>query len=222
MPQDSSHPLEPSALPALPMARSLRILFRCRFKTRGRAGCARAAAWSGSGAAGAGAVISLAADLCLASEQAKFAFLFTKVGLAGADMGSAYLLPRMVGLSRATELLMLGETIDSSTADGLGLAYKVVADDELHDATAELSTRLATGPTLAYASTKMLLSRELDMDLAAALEHVSPLGTVEVHGFAERVAGRPPIATRRSSRCRSRQPTTRSRKATSPSAQTGP
>ncbi|HJR45842.1 MAG TPA: enoyl-CoA hydratase family protein, partial [Actinomycetota bacterium] len=121
-------------------------------------------------AAGAGSVIALAADFRVLARSASFAFLFTKVGLAGADMGSAYLLPRMIGLSRATELLMLGETINSSTADALGLAYKVVDDDDLIRVTAELARSLADGPTLAYAKTKELLTREMDLSLADAIE----------------------------------------------------
>lgn len=121
-------------------------------------------------AAGAGSVIALAADFRVMARSASFAFLFTKVGLAGADMGSAYLLPRMVGLSRATELLMLGETIDSQTAAALGLAYRVVEDGELVAVTNELAQSLADGPALAYASTKLLLTRELDMGLVDALE----------------------------------------------------
>lgn len=121
-------------------------------------------------AAGAGAVIALAADFRILARSASLAFLFTKVGLAGADMGSAYLLPRLVGLSKATELLMLGESLDATETDRLGLAHAVVEDEGLPAAAAELGKRLAAGPALAYASTKMLLSRELDMDLAGALE----------------------------------------------------
>jgi enoyl-CoA hydratase/carnithine racemase len=121
-------------------------------------------------AAGAGAVIALAADLRLAARSASFAFLFTKVGLAGADMGSAYLLPRLVGLGRATELLLLGEKVGAERAAEIGLASAVVDDDTLSDRTRELARRLAEGPTFALASTKMLLSREIDMDLAGALE----------------------------------------------------
>jgi enoyl-CoA hydratase/carnithine racemase len=121
-------------------------------------------------AAGAGSVIALAADFRLLARSASFAFLFTKVGLAGADMGSAYLLPRMVGLSKATELLMLGETLDSASVDALGLAHRVVEDGELAAVTNELARTIAEGPVLAYANTKLLLSRELDMDLAGALE----------------------------------------------------
>jgi enoyl-CoA hydratase/carnithine racemase len=121
-------------------------------------------------AAGAGAVIALAADLRVAARSARFAFLFTKVGLAGADMGAAYLLPRLVGLGRATELLLLGETIDAETADRYGLVTRLVDDEELRPAAAELAGALARGPALAYANTKTLLSRELDLDLAGALE----------------------------------------------------
>lgn len=121
-------------------------------------------------AAGAGSVIALAADFRVVARSASFAFLFTKVGLAGADMGSAYLLPRMVGLSRATELLLLGETIDSATIESLGLAYRVVEDGELPVVTNELARALADGPARAYATTKQLLTRELDTDLTNALE----------------------------------------------------
>lgn len=121
-------------------------------------------------AAGAGAVIALAADIRLLARSAKFSFLFTKVGLAGADMGSAYLLPRVVGFGRATELLMLGESVAADDALPMGLAYRVVEDRQLGAEANELARRFADGPALAYANTKMLLSRELDMDLAGALE----------------------------------------------------
>ena len=121
-------------------------------------------------AAGAGAVIALAADLRLLAESASFHFLFTKVGLAGADMGSAYLLPRVVGLGRAGEILLLGEEVGSQQALAIGLANRVVPDDELQTSAGELAGRLAEGPVLAYGATKMLLSRELDMDLGSAIE----------------------------------------------------
>lgn len=121
-------------------------------------------------AAGAGSVIALAGDFRLLARSARFAFLFTKVGLAGADMGSAYLLPRVVGLGRATELLVLGDTIDAEHADRIGLATRVVEDAELPEAAAALARRLAEGPAFAYSTTKKLLSRELDMDLSSAIE----------------------------------------------------
>ena len=121
-------------------------------------------------AAGAGSVIALASDFRLLAESASFAFLFTRVGLAGADMGSAYLLPRLVGLGRATELLILGDKIDAAQADRIGLATRVVADASLGAETAALAKRLADGPALAYSTTKVLLTRELDMDLGSSIE----------------------------------------------------
>lgn len=121
-------------------------------------------------AAGAGAVIALAADLRILAESASFHFLFTKVGLAGADMGSAYLLPRVVGLGRATEFLLLGEPVDAGRAVDVGLATRMVGDADLVQVATDLALQLASGPTLAYGSTKILLSRELDMDLGSAIE----------------------------------------------------
>ena len=121
-------------------------------------------------AAGAGAVLALAADFRLLASSAKFSFLFTKVGLAGADMGAAYLLPRIVGLGRASELLILGGEVDPARAAAIGLATRVVPDDELQPTAHELARRLADGPALAYATTKILLTRELDLDLAGAIE----------------------------------------------------
>jgi len=121
-------------------------------------------------AAGAGSVIALASDFRLLARSAKFAFLFTKVGLAGADMGSAYLLPRLVGLGRATELLILGDKVDSARAEAIGLATQVVEDEELPATAAALARRLADGPALAYSTTKVLLTREQDMDLGSSIE----------------------------------------------------
>ncbi|MGZ4631506.1 MAG: enoyl-CoA hydratase family protein [Actinomycetes bacterium] len=121
-------------------------------------------------AAGAGAVIALASDFRVVSDSARFAFLFTKVGLSGGDMGAAYLLPRVVGVSRATQLLMLGDTIDAATADRFGLVSELVADSELDTAVGRLARRLAESPSLALAQTKALLTRELDMSLSASME----------------------------------------------------
>jgi enoyl-CoA hydratase/carnithine racemase len=121
-------------------------------------------------AAGAGAVIALAADFRLLASSASFRFLFTQVGLAGADMGSAYLLPRLVGLGRATEILMLGERVSPERAVEIGLAGSVVEDDQLSAEAGALAARLAGGPALAHACTKIALTRELDMDLAGAIE----------------------------------------------------
>lgn len=121
-------------------------------------------------AAGAGAVIALAADFRVATPAARFAFLFTKVGLSGADMGAAYLLPRLVGLGRATKLLMLGDTIDAAEAERIGLISELVAEDKLDETVNGLAQRLATGPAQAYAQTKALLTKEQDMSLGTAIE----------------------------------------------------
>lgn len=121
-------------------------------------------------AAGAGSVIALAADFRVVTSSARFAFLFTKVGLSGGDMGAAWLLPRLVGVGRATQLLMLGDTIDAETADRYGLVSQLVTDDGLDEAVTVLARRLADGPTLAFSQTKSLIQRELEMSLAAAVE----------------------------------------------------
>lgn len=121
-------------------------------------------------AAGAGSVLALASDFRLLSDNASFAFLFTRVGLSGADMGAAYLLPRMIGLGRATELLMLGDRVSAARALTIGLANDVVPGAELLERATALARRLADGPALAYATTKTLISRELDMDLSSAIE----------------------------------------------------
>ena len=120
--------------------------------------------------AGAGACIALASDIRIAAEEAKIAFLFVKVGLSGADMGAAYLLPRVVGLGKATELLYTGDFISAQEAERIGLYNKVVPRDQLAATTRELAERLARGPAFALAKTKELLDREAHMNLEAALE----------------------------------------------------
>lgn len=121
-------------------------------------------------AAGAGAVIALACDFRIGSEQASLAFLFTKVGLAGADMGAAYLLPRIVGVARATEILFFGEPIEARDALRLGLLTRVVPRGVLMTEARDMADRLAAGPAFAYGITKTLLNQELDIDFAAAIE----------------------------------------------------
>lgn len=120
--------------------------------------------------AGAGACIALASDIRIASDEAKIAFLFVKVGLSGADMGAAYLLPRVVGLARATELLFTGDFISAQEAERIGLYNRVVAGDKLAETTRELAERLAQGPAFALEKTKEMLNREFHMNLEAALE----------------------------------------------------
>ncbi|WP_406510680.1 enoyl-CoA hydratase family protein [Streptomyces sp. NBC_00212] len=121
-------------------------------------------------AAGAGAVLALAADFRIADPSARFAFLFTKVGLSGGDMGAAYLLPRVVGLGHATRLLMLGDPVRATEAERIGLLSELTDEGRADERAAELARRLADGPALAYAQTKALLTAELDMPLAASVE----------------------------------------------------
>jgi enoyl-CoA hydratase/carnithine racemase len=121
-------------------------------------------------AAGAGAVIALACDFRIASEKAKIAFLFVKVGLAGADMGAAWLLPQVVGLARANELLMLGDPIVADEAQKIGLVNRVVAPEKVLDEAHALALRLARGPRFALGMTKRMLNVEPTMSLADALE----------------------------------------------------
>ncbi|MET8452572.1 enoyl-CoA hydratase family protein [Streptomyces sp. NPDC005209] len=121
-------------------------------------------------AAGAGAVLALAADFRVADHTARFAFLFTRVGLSGGDMGAAYLLPRVVGLGHATRLLMLGESVRAAEAERIGLISQLTEDGHVDEAAQALARRLADGPALAHAQTKALLTAELDMPLAAAVE----------------------------------------------------
>jgi len=120
--------------------------------------------------AGAGAVLALASDLRIASEKARLAFLFTRVGLTGADMGAAYLLPRVVGMGRAFELLLLGDTIDASTAERYGLVNRVVPHGDLLPAAYEWARRLGEGPTPAIGMSRAMRNRELHMGLLPAVE----------------------------------------------------
>lgn len=120
--------------------------------------------------AGAGACIALAADIRIAAEEAKIAFLFVKVGLSGADMGAAYLLPRVVGLAKATELLYTGDFISAQEAERIGLYNRVVPESQLAATSREFADRLARGPAFALAKTKEMLDREANLNLEAALE----------------------------------------------------
>ena len=112
---------------------------------------------------GAGAVMAAACDIRIAAESARIAFLFTKVGLSGADMGAAWLLPRIVGHGLASELLMLGEFIDSKRAAAIGLYNQVVPDDELAERGMEVARELAAGPAFGLAVTKRMLDAEWNM-----------------------------------------------------------
>ncbi|MFI6421075.1 enoyl-CoA hydratase family protein [Streptomyces sp. NPDC050842] len=133
-------------------------------------------------AAGAGAVLALAADFRVADPTTRFAFLFTRVGLSGGDMGAAYLLPRVVGLGHATRLLMLGEPVQAAEAERIGLVSELTEEGAADTRAAALARRLADGPALALAQTKALLSAELDMPLAASIELDAATQALLMHG----------------------------------------
>jgi enoyl-CoA hydratase/carnithine racemase len=122
-------------------------------------------------AVGAGAVIACASDFRIASADAKFGFIFPQVGLCGADMGITYLLPRLVGLTHASELLFFGEKIDAQRALEIGLVNRVVPDGAAAQALAQdWAARLAKGPAFAHAMTKQMIESEHQMTLAEAIE----------------------------------------------------
>lgn len=120
--------------------------------------------------AGAGAVMALASDFRVLAEDAGIHLLFTKVGLTGSDMGIAYLLPRLVGTARATEILMFGEKVPAAQALEWGLANRVAPKDDVVKVARELSQKLLDGPPLGLRVTKRMLNNEWSMDLASAIE----------------------------------------------------
>jgi len=121
-------------------------------------------------AVGAGAVIALACDVRIAGERAKLGFIFPKVGLCGADMGAGYLLPRVVGLGRATELLFTGDVVGADEALRIGLVNRVVPEGECVGVAQALAARLASGPAFAHAMTKQMLESEHGLSLEQAIE----------------------------------------------------
>jgi enoyl-CoA hydratase/carnithine racemase len=120
--------------------------------------------------AGAGAMIALAADLRLGSSQAKTAFLFSRVGLAGADMGACALLPRVIGHGRATELLLTGRSMSAQEGADWGFFNRLVAPEQLHEQSIQLADSLASGPNFAHGMTKTMLHQEWSMSLDMAIE----------------------------------------------------
>jgi 2-(1,2-epoxy-1,2-dihydrophenyl)acetyl-CoA isomerase len=125
-------------------------------------------------AAGAGAAFTFACDVRLVGQSAGFNLAFAAIGLSS-DSGSSWNLPRLVGLARAKELLLFPRTVDADEALRLGLATRVVPDDELPAAAAELAARLAAGPTMAYAAIRDALAFSQTHDLAESLEHEAGL-----------------------------------------------
>jgi 2-(1,2-epoxy-1,2-dihydrophenyl)acetyl-CoA isomerase len=120
-------------------------------------------------AAGLGAHLALAADLVIAAEEARFIEVFVRRGIA-VDAGGAYLLPRMIGLHKAKELIFFGDDLSAAAAERLGLVNKVVPGAELEAAAKEWAERLAAGPTKAISADKRLLNRSLDSDRITAFE----------------------------------------------------
>ena len=119
---------------------------------------------------GAGAAIATACDLRFGTAEAKVAFLFTRVGLAGCDMGACALLPRIVGQGRAAELLFTGRSMGGDEAERWGFFNRLVAPDDLLDSAKALAASLASGPTFAHGMTKTMLDHEWDMSIPAAIE----------------------------------------------------
>jgi len=120
--------------------------------------------------AGAGAAIATACDLRLGTARATVAFLFTRVGLAGCDMGCCAMLPRIVGQGRATELLLTGRSMPGEEAERWGFFNRLAEPNALADEAHELAARLAAGPNFAHAMTKTMLDQEWDMGVDAAIE----------------------------------------------------
>ncbi len=120
--------------------------------------------------AGAGAMIALASDMRLGTERAKTAFLFTRVGLAGADMGACALLPRLIGQGRASELLFTGRAMTAAEGAAWGFFNALHASDALLPAAQALAKTLADGPTFAHGMTKTMLHQEWSMSLDQAIE----------------------------------------------------
>ena len=121
-------------------------------------------------AVGAGAIIAMAADLRLATPEAKCAFLFTRVGLAGCDMGACAMLPRIIGQGRASELLYTGRVMNAEEGAAWGFWNSLHGAEALEEAAMTLARRLASGPTYAHSVTKTQLLQEWDMGLMAAIE----------------------------------------------------
>lgn len=119
---------------------------------------------------GAGAMIALASDIRFAASDAKCAFLFTRVGLAGCDMGACALLPRMIGQGRAAELLYSGRSMSAEEGERWGFYNRLVSSENLYDEALAFATRLANGPNFGHMMTKTQLLLEWDMPLDSAIE----------------------------------------------------
>jgi 2-(1,2-epoxy-1,2-dihydrophenyl)acetyl-CoA isomerase len=149
-------------------------------------------------AAGAGCNLALAADLRIASDRASFIQVFTRVGLIP-DSGGTWLLPRLVGVGKALEMMFFADPVDAATAERLGLVNRVVPHDDLMPRAMEWAARLAAGPTRAYGLIKRGVNRAVASDLANALEYEAQLqeiaGRTDDHreGVAAFLAKRAPV-----------------------------
>lgn len=119
---------------------------------------------------GAGAIIAMASDLRIATPETKCAFLFTRVGLAGCDMGACAILPRIIGQGRAAELLYTGRSMTADEGAAWGFYNRIVAADELGGAAHKLAERIAAGPNFAHMMTKTMLAQEWSMSIEQAIE----------------------------------------------------
>lgn len=153
-------------------------------------------------AAGAGCNLALGCDLVVASDRARFSEIFSKRGLS-IDFGGSWILPRLIGLHRAKELVFLAEVIDATEAERIGLLNRVVAHDELADATRELAQRLAALPPVQLSVSKRLLNQSLSVSMADALEFedIAQVMSFQSADTAEAIAAfvqkRPPTFTGR-------------------------
>jgi len=120
--------------------------------------------------AGAGAIISMASDLRVATPEAKTAFLFNRVGLAGCDMGACAILPRIIGQGRAAELLYLGRSMSAEEGAAWGYFNTVVPSDDLIETATTMARRIADGPNFANMMTKTMLAQEWSMSIEQAIE----------------------------------------------------
>jgi len=132
-------------------------------------------------AVGAGAAMTMAADIRIASEKARFGWVFIRRGLTCADMGATYLLPRIIGLSRATELLLTGDIIDAEEALRIGYVNRVVPHDQLMSASMEMAKKLAQNPPLGIACTKIALNRGQASSLEMEIEYEAHAQAVLFH-----------------------------------------
>lgn len=148
---------------------------------------------------GAGAMIATAADMRFGTARTKLAFLFAKVGLAGADMGAVALLPRLIGMSRASDLLLTGRMVNGEEAERIGFFNRLVASEKLLEEAIAMAKSLADGPAFAHGVTKTMLIQEWNCGLSEAMEAEAQAQAIcmSQNDFARAVAafskGQPPV-----------------------------